>query len=120
MPQPKSSVRGTVTLTDTGAAVTRAPSRLHASRPPGVHRRRAVRFGAYATLMSAADRPAPLVRGRTPFAVADIVPFSTFVTLTLLAVVVNQLLARERRRLRTAREVAEAVQRAVLPSPMIG
>ncbi|WP_237409027.1 PP2C family protein-serine/threonine phosphatase [Streptomyces sp. M2CJ-2] len=59
----------------------------------------------------------PLVRGRLPFGVEDIVPFSTFVTLTLLAAVVNRLLARERRQLKTAREVAEAVQLAVLPSP---
>ncbi|WP_406727795.1 PP2C family protein-serine/threonine phosphatase [Streptomyces sp. GD-15H] len=59
----------------------------------------------------------PLVKGRLPFGVDDIVPFSTFVTLTLLAAVVNRLLARERRQLKNAREVAEAVQRAVLPSP---
>ncbi|MGY3201357.1 serine phosphatase RsbU (regulator of sigma subunit)/branched-subunit amino acid transport protein [Streptomyces sp. TE5632] len=59
----------------------------------------------------------PLVRGRLPFGVDDIVPFSTFVTLTFLAAVVNRLLTRERRQLKNAREVAEAVQRAVLPSP---
>ncbi|MFC9953903.1 PP2C family protein-serine/threonine phosphatase, partial [Streptomyces prasinus] len=59
----------------------------------------------------------PLVRGRLPFGVDDIVPFSTFVTLTLLAAVVNRLLARERRQLKNTREVAEALQRAVLPSP---
>ncbi|WP_055696214.1 PP2C family protein-serine/threonine phosphatase [Streptomyces prasinopilosus] len=59
----------------------------------------------------------PLVRGRLPFGVDDIVPFSTFVTLTLLAAVVNRLLARERRQLRNTREVAEVLQRAVLPSP---
>ncbi|MEU2602977.1 PP2C family protein-serine/threonine phosphatase [Streptomyces hirsutus] len=58
----------------------------------------------------------PLVRGRTPFDIDNIFPFSTFVTLTLLAAGVNQLLARERRQLKNAREVAEAVQRAVLPS----
>ncbi|GAB2771403.1 PP2C family protein-serine/threonine phosphatase [Streptomyces chlorus] len=59
----------------------------------------------------------PLVRDRTPFGIDNIFPFSTFVTLTLLAAVVNRLLARERRQLKNAREVAEAVQRAVLPSP---
>ncbi|WP_326750790.1 SpoIIE family protein phosphatase [Streptomyces hirsutus] len=59
----------------------------------------------------------PLVKGRLPFSVDDVVPFSTFVTLTLLAAVFNRLLARERRQLKNAREVAEAVQRAVLPSP---
>ncbi|MGW5968973.1 PP2C family protein-serine/threonine phosphatase [Streptomyces sp. NPDC055186] len=59
----------------------------------------------------------PLVRGRLPFGVDDIVPFSTFVILTFLAAVVNRLLVRERRQLKNAREVAEAVQRAVLPSP---
>ncbi|MFC5854468.1 PP2C family protein-serine/threonine phosphatase [Streptomyces chlorus] len=59
----------------------------------------------------------PLVRGRTPFGIDDVFPFSTFVTLTLLASVVNRLLARERQQLKSSREVAEAVQRAVLPSP---
>lgn len=59
----------------------------------------------------------PLVRGRLPFGVDDIVPFSTFVILTFLAAVVNRLLVRERRQLKNTREVAETVQRAVLPSP---
>ncbi|GGR16657.1 hypothetical protein GCM10015536_22780 [Streptomyces griseomycini] len=59
----------------------------------------------------------PLVRGRLPFGVDDVVPFSTFVTLTLLAAVFNRMLARERRQLKNAREVAETVQRAMLPSP---
>ncbi|WP_245641066.1 PP2C family protein-serine/threonine phosphatase [Streptomyces megasporus] len=59
----------------------------------------------------------PLVRGREPFSLDEVIPFSTFVTLTLVAAGFNRMLARERQQLKNAREVAEAVQRAVLPSP---
>ncbi|BFO17861.1 hypothetical protein SHKM778_42490 [Streptomyces sp. KM77-8] len=45
----------------------------------------------------------------------DLVPFTSIVLLTVVAAVLNVLLARDRRQLRTSREVAAAVQRAVLP-----
>ncbi|WP_112470894.1 PP2C family protein-serine/threonine phosphatase [Streptomyces triticisoli] len=48
---------------------------------------------------------------------ADLVPFTSLVLLTVIAAVLNVLLARDRRQLRTSREVAAAVQRAVLPDP---
>ncbi|MFC9887032.1 PP2C family protein-serine/threonine phosphatase [Streptomyces pilosus] len=47
----------------------------------------------------------------------DLVPFTSLVLLTVVAAVLNVLLARDRRQLRTSREVAAAVQRAVLPDP---
>lgn len=45
----------------------------------------------------------------------DLVPFTSLILLTVVAAVLNVLLARDRRQLRTSREVAAAVQRAVLP-----
>ncbi|WP_081239029.1 PP2C family protein-serine/threonine phosphatase [Streptomyces viridosporus] len=48
---------------------------------------------------------------------ADLVPFTSLVVLTVVAAVFNVLLARDRRELRTSREVAAEVQRAVLPDP---
>ncbi|WP_043493962.1 PP2C family protein-serine/threonine phosphatase [Streptomyces viridosporus] len=53
---------------------------------------------------------------RTPTS-ADLVPFTSLVVLTVVAAVFNVLLARDRRELRTSREVAAEVQRAVLPDP---
>ncbi len=47
----------------------------------------------------------------------DLVPFTSLVLLTVIAAVVNVLLRRDRRQLRTSREVAAAVQHAVLPDP---
>ncbi|MET9152529.1 PP2C family protein-serine/threonine phosphatase [Streptomyces griseoflavus] len=45
----------------------------------------------------------------------DLVPFTSLILLTVVAAVLNVLLARDRRQLRTSREVAAEVQRAVLP-----
>ncbi|WP_405900326.1 serine/threonine-protein phosphatase [Streptomyces sp. NBC_00727] len=45
----------------------------------------------------------------------DLVPFTSLILLTIVASALNVLLARDRRQLRTSREVAAAVQRAVLP-----
>ncbi|MEU9059807.1 PP2C family protein-serine/threonine phosphatase [Streptomyces sp. NPDC048430] len=47
----------------------------------------------------------------------DLVPFNTLIILTVIAAVLNVLLARDRRQLKTSREVAAAVQRAVLTDP---
>ncbi|WP_243762216.1 PP2C family protein-serine/threonine phosphatase [Streptomyces sp. Tu 3180] len=47
----------------------------------------------------------------------DLVPFTSLIVLTVVAAVFNVLLTRDRRQLRTSREVAAAVQRAVLPDP---
>lgn len=48
---------------------------------------------------------------------ADITAFTSLVVLTAIAAGLNVLLARDRQQLRTSREVAAAVQRAVLPDP---
>ncbi|GAB2455042.1 PP2C family protein-serine/threonine phosphatase [Streptomyces incanus] len=48
---------------------------------------------------------------------ADITAFSSLVLLTVVAAGLNVLLARDRQKLRTSREVAAAVQHAVLPDP---
>jgi len=45
------------------------------------------------------------------------VPFTSITVLTALAAVLNRVMARDRQQLKDAREVAEAVQRAVLPTP---
>ncbi len=45
----------------------------------------------------------------------DLVPFTSLILLTVVAAVFNVLLTRDRRQLRTSREVAAEVQRAVLP-----
>ncbi|MFJ3104411.1 PP2C family protein-serine/threonine phosphatase [Streptomyces sp. NPDC086835] len=45
----------------------------------------------------------------------DFTPFASLILLTVIAAVFNVLLARDRRQLATSREVAAAVQRAVLP-----
>ncbi|WP_406469184.1 serine/threonine-protein phosphatase [Streptomyces hirsutus] len=47
----------------------------------------------------------------------DITAFTSLVVLTLIAAGLNVLLTRDRQQLRTSREVAAAVQRAVLPDP---
>lgn len=47
----------------------------------------------------------------------DLVSFSSLVVLTAIAAVLNVQLTSNRRQLRTSREVAAAVQRAVLPDP---
>ncbi|MFD9212676.1 SpoIIE family protein phosphatase [Streptomyces sp. NPDC059544] len=47
----------------------------------------------------------------------DLDPFTSLALLTAVAAVLNVLLTRDRRRLRTSREVAAAVQHAVLPDP---
>ncbi|MFI8305360.1 PP2C family protein-serine/threonine phosphatase [Streptomyces sp. NPDC085927] len=47
----------------------------------------------------------------------DITAFTSLVVLTVIAAGLNVLLARDRQQLRTSREVAAAVQRAVLPDP---
>lgn len=56
-----------------------------------------------------------LVSGGSFFAYT--VQLSSIVVLTALAAVLNRMMARYRKELRDAREVAEAVQRAVLPTP---
>ncbi|MEF9905308.1 PP2C family protein-serine/threonine phosphatase [Streptomyces sp. P9-A2] len=48
---------------------------------------------------------------------ADVTAFTSLVVLTLIAAGLNVLLTRDRQQLRTSREVAAAVQRAVLPDP---
>ncbi|QIP83138.1 serine/threonine-protein phosphatase [Streptomyces sp. Tu 2975] len=45
----------------------------------------------------------------------DLVPFASLILLTVIAAVFNVILTRDRRQLATSREVAAAVQRAVLP-----
>ncbi|GAA2417523.1 PP2C family protein-serine/threonine phosphatase [Streptomyces glaucosporus] len=51
------------------------------------------------------------------FSSAHAVPFTSITVLTVLAALLNRVMARDRQRLKDAREVAEAVQRAVLPTP---
>ncbi|WP_432055945.1 PP2C family protein-serine/threonine phosphatase [Streptomyces sp. bgisy022] len=48
---------------------------------------------------------------------ADVAPFTSLVLLTVVAAGLNVILTRDRRQLATSREVAAAVQRAVLPDP---
>lgn len=48
---------------------------------------------------------------------ADLTAFTSLVVLTVIAAGLNVLLARDRQELRTSREVAAVVQRAVLPDP---
>ncbi|MEQ8145839.1 PP2C family protein-serine/threonine phosphatase [Streptomyces sp. OP7] len=47
---------------------------------------------------------------------ANVIGFTTLITLTVVAGFLNRVFAREREQLRTSRQVAEAVQRAVLPA----
>ncbi len=47
---------------------------------------------------------------------ANLIGFTTLVTLTVVAAFLNRMFAREREQLRTSRQVAEAVQRAMLPT----
>ncbi|MFJ9668072.1 PP2C family protein-serine/threonine phosphatase [Streptomyces sp. NPDC101219] len=47
----------------------------------------------------------------------DVAPFTSLVVLTVIAAFLNVILTRDRRQLATSREVAAAVQRAVLPDP---
>ncbi|XMA37709.1 hypothetical protein O1157_16915 [Streptomyces albogriseolus] len=47
---------------------------------------------------------------------ANVIGFTTLITLTVVAGFLNRMFAREREQLRTSRQVAEAVQRAVLPA----
>ncbi|HZG06479.1 MAG TPA: PP2C family protein-serine/threonine phosphatase [Streptomyces sp.] len=58
-----------------------------------------------------------LVEGEVLFPSSAVVPFVSIAVLTVLAAVLNRVMARDRRQLKDAREVAEAVQRAVLPAP---
>ncbi|WP_031509602.1 PP2C family protein-serine/threonine phosphatase [Streptomyces megasporus] len=51
------------------------------------------------------------------FSTARAVAFTSIVVLTVLAALLNRTMAHDRQRLKDAREVAEAVQRAVLPTP---
>ncbi|MET8894766.1 PP2C family protein-serine/threonine phosphatase [Streptomyces albogriseolus] len=46
----------------------------------------------------------------------NVIGFATLVTLTVVAAFLNRMFAREREQLRTSRQVAEAVQRAMLPT----
>ncbi|CAL9333652.1 PP2C family protein-serine/threonine phosphatase [Streptomyces sp. enrichment culture] len=48
---------------------------------------------------------------------ADVAPFTSLILLTVIAAGLNVSLTRDRRQLATSREVAAAVQRAVLPDP---
>ncbi|MER5845454.1 PP2C family protein-serine/threonine phosphatase [Streptomyces prasinus] len=48
---------------------------------------------------------------------ADVTAFTSLVVLTVIAAGLNVLLARDRQQLKTSREVAAAMQRAVLPDP---
>ncbi|MGP3735087.1 PP2C family protein-serine/threonine phosphatase [Streptomyces sp. GDS52] len=50
------------------------------------------------------------------FTRSDLIGLSTIAILTVVAAFLNRMFAREREQLRTSREVAEAVQRAVLPA----
>lgn len=52
-----------------------------------------------------------------PYSITHGVALSSMVLLTALAAGINRLMARDRRQLKSARDVAEAVQRAVLPAP---
>ncbi|MEU3948373.1 PP2C family protein-serine/threonine phosphatase [Streptomyces sp. NPDC029526] len=47
----------------------------------------------------------------------DVAPFTSLILLTVVAAGLNVILTRDRRQLATSREVAAAVQRAVLPDP---
>ncbi|MEV7016173.1 PP2C family protein-serine/threonine phosphatase [Streptomyces sp. NPDC093991] len=47
---------------------------------------------------------------------ANVIGFTTLITLTVVAAFLNRMFAREREQLRTSRQVAEAVQRAMLPA----
>ncbi|MGA5705767.1 PP2C family protein-serine/threonine phosphatase [Streptomyces cellulosae] len=47
---------------------------------------------------------------------ANVIGFTTLLTLTVVAAFLNRMFAREREQLRTSRQVAEAVQRAMLPT----
>lgn len=46
----------------------------------------------------------------------NVIGFTTLVTLTVVAAFLNRIFAREREQLRTSRQVAETVQRAMLPT----
>ncbi|MFD1273576.1 hypothetical protein ACFQ51_23115 [Streptomyces kaempferi] len=48
------------------------------------------------------------------------VRFTSVVILTVLAAILNRVMAKDRKQLKDTREVAEAVQRAVLPIPPSG
>lgn len=50
------------------------------------------------------------------FTRTDLIGLSTIAVLTVVAAFLNRMFAREREQLRTSRQVAEAVQRAVLPA----
>ncbi|MEU6523142.1 PP2C family protein-serine/threonine phosphatase [Streptomyces sp. NPDC046924] len=50
------------------------------------------------------------------FTRADLIGLSTIAILTIVAAFLNRMFAREREQLRTSRQVAESVQRAVLPA----
>ncbi|GAA2447009.1 PP2C family protein-serine/threonine phosphatase [Streptomyces macrosporus] len=55
--------------------------------------------------------------GTDPVSTAYAVPFTSLTVLTVLAALLNRTMAHDRQQLKDARDVAEAVQRAVLPTP---
>ncbi|TDC07051.1 serine/threonine-protein phosphatase [Streptomyces sp. 8K308] len=69
-------------------------------------------YGALATASVSAQMLA-----REPTVGEAVVKVTTVATISALAVVVNRIVARRDRRLASVREVAEAVQRAVVPEP---
>ncbi|PLW72354.1 serine/threonine-protein phosphatase, partial [Streptomyces sp. DJ] len=81
---------------------------------PVLSRRGTLAVGAAAVVTGLLD---VVLEGRDLFSASEAVPFASIVVLTVLAVFLNRVMARDRQQLRTAREVAEAVQRAVLPAP---
>lgn len=58
-----------------------------------------------------------LGHGGPPVGIPHTTAQGSLVVLTIFAAALNRLIARDRRRLRSARDVAETVQRAVLPAP---
>ncbi|MEV7795942.1 PP2C family protein-serine/threonine phosphatase [Streptomyces sp. NPDC087512] len=57
-----------------------------------------------------------LHEGQVSFTRSEYTALASIVVLTVVAAFLNRMFARERKRLKTTREVAEAVQRAVLPA----
>ena len=57
-----------------------------------------------------------LLQGGVALTRANLVGLATIAVLTVVAAFLNRMFAREREQLRTSRQVAEAVQRAVLPA----
>ncbi|MEV0696176.1 PP2C family protein-serine/threonine phosphatase [Streptomyces sp. NPDC050388] len=57
-----------------------------------------------------------LREGHVLFSPSDFISLASIAVLTVVAVFLNRMFAREREQLRTSRQVAEAVQRAMLPA----